>query len=109
MKHAHFSLTCLPVIALLATASGAHAKQADPRTNDEKVMDAITQKLRVMVGEDATRRGKVGSTTLILYRPGLVITLSEEQKTNPMEIATYLNLVCNRLPAATVRTNICFQ
>ena len=92
----------LPLVALLATPSAVQARQADTRTNDQKVMDTITAKLRSVVGEDVNRTGRVGSSTLILYRPGIMISIPEDKKDVPGYVDEYLSVEFNKLPAASL-------
>nr|WP_309688781.1 hypothetical protein [Armatimonas sp.] len=92
----------LPLVALLATASTVQARQADTRTLDQKVMDTITAELRRTVGENPKRVGKVGSSTLILYRPGIMISIPEDKKDVPGYVEEYFSVICNSLPAASL-------
>ncbi|WP_395145282.1 hypothetical protein [Armatimonas sp.] len=99
MKFTHFRFAfCLLLIALSVTASGNPAHQED---SNARVMDMIYTKLRVICGENPKTMGKPGTSTLILYRPGIALDFNEQDKKNEKFVKERLSILANRLPSAS--------
>jgi hypothetical protein len=88
----------LSAVGLAVVALGGPAK-AQPQTKDEQIINSLYSKIQIAGGMDSATKGKVGTTTLIVLKPGRVLAFDAADADNDDVVKEEMAAMLNQLPA----------